>query len=97
MADESAKRAAQEYLAAKLSEEGQSYEDKLNLEAAIALGPKVWKKLADTVITNCQEWNAITKKQTLTCKETTLGMCGYGVRAESITRCLCITIRRRDW
>ena len=39
MADESAKRAAQEFLAAKLSEEGQLYEDKVNLEAAIALGP----------------------------------------------------------
>jgi hypothetical protein len=55
MADESAKRAAQEFLAAKLSEEGQRYENKVNLEAAIALGPKVWKKLADTVIANCRE------------------------------------------
>jgi hypothetical protein len=46
MADESAKRAAQEFLAAKLCEEGQQYENKVNLEAAIALGPKVWKKVA---------------------------------------------------
>ena len=30
MGDESTKRAAQEYLAAKLSKEGQSYEDKMN-------------------------------------------------------------------
>jgi hypothetical protein len=37
MADESAKR---EFLAAKLSEEGQLYENKVNLEAAIALGPQ---------------------------------------------------------
>ena len=73
MADESAKRAAQEFLAAKLSEEEQHYEAKLNLEAANALGPKVWKRLADTVMANCQEWNAVTKEQSLTCKETALG------------------------
>jgi hypothetical protein len=34
MGDEGTKRAAQEYLAAKISEEGQSYQDRLNLEAA---------------------------------------------------------------
>jgi len=34
MGDESTKRAAQEYLAAKLSKEGQSYEDGLNRETA---------------------------------------------------------------
>jgi hypothetical protein len=73
MADESAKRAAQEFQAAKLSEEGRLYEDKVNLEAAIALGPKVWKRLADTVIANCREWNAVTGEHSLTCKETALG------------------------
>ncbi len=73
MADESAKRAAQEYLAAKLSEENQLYEDTVNLEAAIALGPKVWKTLADTVLAHCREWNAVTGDQSLTCKETALG------------------------
>jgi hypothetical protein len=73
MADESAKRAAQEYLAAKLSEEGQRYEDKVNLEAAIALGPRVWKRLSDTVLAHCRDWNAVTGEQSLTCKETALG------------------------
>jgi hypothetical protein len=73
MGDESTKRAAQEYLAAKLSEEGQSHEDKLNLEAAIALSLVVWKRVADTVITQSREWNAVTEEQTLTCKETALG------------------------
>jgi len=34
MGDEGTKRAAQEYLAAKLSKEGQSYEDGLNRETA---------------------------------------------------------------
>ena len=73
MADESAKRAAQEYLAAKLSEENQLYQDKVNLRAAIALGPRVWKTLADTVLAHCREWNAVTGQQALTCKETALG------------------------
>jgi hypothetical protein len=73
MGDEVTKQAAQEYLAAKLSEEGQSYEDKLNLEAAIALAPAMWKKIADTVITKCRDWNAVTNEQTLSCKETALG------------------------
>ena len=39
MGDESTKRAAQEYLAAKLSKEGQSYEDGLNRETAEKLAP----------------------------------------------------------
>jgi len=73
MGDESTKRAAQEYLAARLSEEGQSYEDRMNLEAAVALAPAVWKKVADTVMAKCQEWNAVTNERTLVCKETALG------------------------
>lgn len=73
MDEVSAKRAAQEYLAARLSEEAQEHEDRLNLEAAIALGPKVWNKLVDTVVTQCREWNGVTNEQTLTCKETALG------------------------
>jgi hypothetical protein len=73
MGDESTKRAAEEYLAARLAEEGQSYEDKLNREAAVALAPRVWKRVAETVVAKCNEWNAITKEQTLTCKETALG------------------------
>ncbi len=64
MGDESTKRAAQEYLAAKLSEEGQQYEDKLNTEAAIALAPAVWNRVAEAVIEKCRDWNAITGEQT---------------------------------
>jgi hypothetical protein len=73
MGDESAKRAAEEFLAARLSEESQAYEDQQNREAAIKLGPTVWKRLADTVFAQCRDWNAITKEQTLACKETMLG------------------------
>jgi hypothetical protein len=73
MGDESTKRAAQEYLAAKLSKEGQSHEDKLNREAAERLAPAVWKKVADTVIAKCREWNQITGEQTFSYKETLLG------------------------
>jgi hypothetical protein len=73
MGDESTKRAAQEYLAARLTEEGQSHEDKLNREAAIALAPRVWKRVTETVIGKCNEWNAVTGEQTLTCRETALG------------------------
>ena len=73
MGDESTKRAAQEYLAARLTQEGQSHEDKLNREAAVSLAPRVWKQVTDAVIAKCNEWNAITKEQTLTCRETALG------------------------
>jgi hypothetical protein len=73
MGDESAKRAAQEYLAAKLSVEGQMHEDKLNREAAEKLGPAVWKTVADTVLAQCQEWNEIANERTFTCRETMLG------------------------
>jgi len=73
MGDESAKRAAQEYLAGKLSAEGQRHEDKLNREAAEKLGPAVWKTVADTVLAQCREWNGIANEQTFTCRETMLG------------------------
>ena len=73
MRDESTKRSAQEYLAAKLAEEGQSHEDKLNRATAMALAPAVWKDVADTLVSECREWNAVTNEQTLTCKETMLG------------------------
>jgi hypothetical protein len=73
MVDESTKQAAQEYLAARLSEEGQSYENQVNTEAAVALAPAVLRKFAHNVIAQCHEWNAVTKEQTLTCKETVLG------------------------
>jgi hypothetical protein len=73
MGDESAKRAAQEYLAGKLSAEGQRHEDKLNREAAEKLGPAVWKTVANTVLAQCKEWNGIANEQTFTCRETMLG------------------------
>jgi hypothetical protein len=73
MDETSAKRAAQEYLAARLSEEAQEQEDHLNLEAAIALGPRVWQELVDSFITQCREWNSVTNEQTLMCNETALG------------------------
>ena len=73
MADESIRRAAQEYLAERLNEDGLTYEHSLNRDAAIALAPAVWRKVAETVCALCDEWNAITKENTLTCKETPLG------------------------
>jgi hypothetical protein len=73
MGDENTRRAAEEYLAAKISEEGQSYDDKLNAEAAISLAPAVWGTIADTINAKCREWNTVTNEQTFTCKETMLG------------------------
>jgi hypothetical protein len=73
MRDEGAKRAAEEYLAAKLSEDSQNLEAQRNREAAMTLGFTVWKRLADTVNAQIREWNSVTKEQTLTCTETALG------------------------
>jgi hypothetical protein len=73
MGDQSTERAAQEYLAVKLSQEQQQIEDRLNREAARSLALVVWKRLAKTVFAKCAEWNAVTKEETLTCKETALG------------------------
>ena len=71
--DETIKRAAQEYLAERLNQDGLTYEQDLNREAAIALAPAVWKLVTETVFAICNEWNAITKESTLTCKETMMG------------------------
>jgi hypothetical protein len=73
MNDESTKQAAQEYLAAKLTEEEQIYEEKHNMETAVARAPLVWKSVMDTIFAKCSEWNAVTNEQTLTCKETPIG------------------------
>jgi len=73
MADESVKRAAQEYLAERLSEEGLTYEETQNRDAALALAPAVWKKTTQTVASIVDEWNAVTKEQSLTCRETMMG------------------------
>ena len=73
MADDSVKRAAQEYLAERLSEEGLTYEETQNRDAAVAFAPAVWKKTAQTVVAIVNEWNSVTKEQSLTCKETMMG------------------------
>jgi hypothetical protein len=73
MRDESAKQAAQEYLAAKLTEEDQLYEDTQNMALAVARAPLVWKGIKDSIFAKCGEWNAVTEEETLTCKETAIG------------------------
>src|SRR5437899_5113132 len=71
--DETTRQAAQEYLAAKLTEEEQRYEDNHNLATAIARAPRVWKHFKDAIFAKCAEWNEITQEETLTCKETAIG------------------------
>jgi hypothetical protein len=71
--DHGTERAAQEYLAAKLSQEHQQAEDQLNQQAAAALALTVWKRVSNAVYAKCRDWNAITNEETLTCKETALG------------------------
>jgi len=73
MADDDVKQAAQEYLAAQFTEDGLTYEEQLNRDAAIALAPALWKRVVEKVSTMCQEWNSVTQEQTLSCKETALG------------------------
>ena len=73
MRDESTKQAAQEYLAAKLSDEEQRLEDQLNHELATKRSLHVWKQVQQLILQKCAEWNAITQEQTLTCKETMMG------------------------
>ena len=73
MRDESTKQAAQEYLAAKLTEEEQAYEAQRNGEMAVARSPLVWKRVKEAVFGQCNEWNAVTQEETLTCKETAIG------------------------
>ncbi|PYU49852.1 MAG: hypothetical protein DMG48_15410 [Acidobacteria bacterium] len=71
--DEITKQAAQEYLAAKLTEEEQIYEAQQNQALAVARSGWVWKSVKDSIFEKCREWNAVTQEQTLTCKETALG------------------------
>jgi hypothetical protein len=73
MIDESAKQAAQEYLAAKLTEEELLYEEEQNKRLAFARSPMVWKYFKDTVFEKCGEWNTITQEETLICRETPIG------------------------
>lgn len=71
--DESTKQAAQEYLAAKLTEEELLYEEEHNQATAVALSRLVWKSLKNAIFEKCREWNAVTQEETLTCKETPIG------------------------
>jgi len=71
--DETTKQAAQEYLAAKLTEEEQIYEGEQNLALAVARAPLVWKSVKDSIFAKCSQWNAVTQEETLTCKETAIG------------------------
>src|SRR5437773_12005569 len=73
MRDESTKQAAQEYLAAKLTEEEQIYEQKHNMALAVARAPLGWKNVKDSIFEKCSEWNAVTQEETLICKETAIG------------------------
>jgi hypothetical protein len=73
MKDETTKQAAQEYLAAKLTEEEQIYEETHNMALAVARAPLVWKSVKDAIFEKCAEWNAVTQEETLTCKETAIG------------------------
>ena len=98
--DENTKRAAQEYLATKLSEEHQLVENKLNREAAMALAPAVWEKFVDALIARCEQWNSVTGEKTLACKETWTGdlrvLCGGRQQQMTVhydSRKLQVTIR----
>jgi hypothetical protein len=73
MVDDHTKQAAQEFLAAKLSEEEQKSEGELNSALALARSPQVWKNLRETIFAKCTQWNAVTQEETLTCKETAMG------------------------
>ena len=73
MRDETTKQAAQEYLATKLTEEEQKYEDEHNMATAVARSLLVWKRFKDAVLTQCNVWNTVTQEETLVCKETLLG------------------------
>jgi hypothetical protein len=73
MSTDETKRAAQEFLAAQLTEAAQIEEDRLNSQAASTFAPKIWKRVAETFVTQCEAWNAVTKDESLTCKETILG------------------------
>ncbi|HUL33611.1 MAG TPA: hypothetical protein VL128_06985 [Candidatus Eisenbacteria bacterium] len=73
MGTDETKRAAQEFLAAKLSEETTLQEDTLNREAALRLAPQVWKRVAEMFQSQCKAWNEILHEEALSCKETVLG------------------------
>jgi hypothetical protein len=73
MRDESTKQAAQEYLAAKLTEGEEKYEDERNMATAVARSPLVWKRFKDAILAQCNVWNTVTQEETLACRETLVG------------------------
>jgi len=73
MATDETKRAAQEFLAVRLSEEVQQEEERLNRQAAQTMANRVWNRVAETFNAKCKAWNAVTKEESLTCKDTIMG------------------------
>lgn len=73
MRDESTKQAAQEYLATRVTEEQQRYEDEQNRATAITRSIVVWRRLRESLLAQCREWNTIVGEEALTCSETPLG------------------------
>lgn len=73
MPSDDTKRAAQEFLAVRMSEETEVQEAELNRDAALRLAPKVWKQVAETFVSQCKAWNEILHEEAFTCKETILG------------------------
>ena len=67
------KQAAQEYLAERLSEEGLTYEETQNRDAAVALAPIVWREVAKKITEICDQGNTVTREESLSCKKTMMG------------------------
>jgi len=73
MTGDRTKQSAEEFLAAKLTEDFEAQESRLNQEAAVRLCRVVWKRMATTALEKCKQWNQVTGEETFTCKETLLG------------------------
>ena len=73
MRDETTKQAAQEYLATRLTEEQERYEAEQNRAIASARSIVVWRRLRDSLLAQCREWNTIAGEEALKCTETLMG------------------------
>jgi hypothetical protein len=73
MSSDPTKQSAQEFLAAKMTEDFEAQENRLNREAAVRLCRVVWKSVTSVVLEKCKQWNQVTGEETLTCKETFMG------------------------
>jgi hypothetical protein len=73
MSSDETKRAAQEFLAVQFTEQVQLEEEVLNRQAAQTMAHKVWNRVADAFNAQCKAWNAVTKEESLTCKDTIMG------------------------